>query len=146
MDIRYATLADIPNILPLLEQLGYPTTAENLADRMRAYTDQEHYAVLVAEMDHQIVGMAALAFSERFVKEGKRCRVEALVVNVAHRRKGVGRALIEHAEELARQKGCASMGLTSGVRRASEGTHDFYRSLGYANEGEHAQVYLRKDL
>ena len=146
MNIRHAIPTDIPHMLPLLEQLGYPTTAEGLADRMRVYADQEHYAVLVAEVDHQIVGIVALIFSEHFTKKGKRCRVEVLVVDAAYRRMGIGRALIEHAEELARQKGCTSMGLTSGMRRAGEGTHDFYRSLGYANEGERAQVYLRKDL
>ena len=31
--IRYATITDIPELLPLLEQLGYPTSKSVLTDR-----------------------------------------------------------------------------------------------------------------
>lgn len=36
--------------------------------------------------------------------------------------------------------------LTSGIRRANEGTHQFYNNLGYKNDGYMAKLYLRKEL
>lgn len=38
------------------------------------------------------------------------------------------------------------IGLTSGMRRANEGTHEFYKKLGYKNEGAMAKLYLRKEI
>jgi hypothetical protein len=36
--------------------------------------------------------------------------------------------------------------LTSGLRRAKAGSHEFYKNLGYKNEGYMAKLYLRKEL
>ncbi|STX83883.1 acetyltransferase [Legionella donaldsonii] len=49
-------------------------------------------------------------------------------------------------EEFARKFSPCIIDLTSGLRRAKEGSHDFYKSLGYQNEGHMAKLYLRKML
>jgi len=36
--------------------------------------------------------------------------------------------------------------LTSGFRRKKDGSHEFYKALGYANEGYMAKLYLRKEF
>lgn len=81
-----------------------------------------------------------------FLFSRKRARIEALVVDPTYRRKGIGKALINSAEEHAKKQKCATIDLTSGVKRAQMGTHDFYKALGYNNEGPRAKVYLRKEL
>lgn len=62
------------------------------------------------------------------------------------RGQGIGRQLMEEAENLARSKGCKIIELTSGLRRAKEGTHEFYKALGYQNEGQMAKLYLCKKM
>jgi GNAT superfamily N-acetyltransferase len=62
--------------------------------------------------------------------------VEELMVDEHHRRSGVGRQLIEHAEEWARTIGAAYLALAS--RRAGP----FYLALGY----EDSAAYYKKTL
>lgn len=146
MIIRPATLEDASFLLPLMEQLGYPLSLKALQGRIKKYSDHHSYHVLVAEKNHNLLGFIALAFHEFFVFEGKRCRIEGLIVDDKHRGHGVGRHLIQQAEILAKQEGCLLIELTSGLRRAKDGSHEFYRALGYENDDITGKLYLRKDL
>ena len=47
------------------------------------------------------------------------------------RRQGVGRGLMTHVEEWARQQGCEVVRLTSSSTRAA--AHRFYERIGYTN-------------
>jgi len=49
-------------------------------------------------------------------------------------------------EELAKQSSPCIIDLTSGLRRKKDGTHEFYKSLGYQNKGYMAKLYLRKEI
>jgi hypothetical protein len=45
-------------------------------------------------------------------------------------------------EAIAAQHAPVIIELTSGLRRASDGSHAFYKRLGYQNEGPAAKLYL----
>ena len=49
------------------------------------------------------------------------------------RRQGAGRALLEEAERLARERGCWQLTLESGYQRRE--AHAMYEAFGMANEG-----------
>jgi len=49
-------------------------------------------------------------------------------------------------EAFAEQFSPVIIDLTSGARRAADGSHEFYKNLGYANEGPKAKLYFRKML
>ncbi|XVN42358.1 MAG: hypothetical protein RCG15_06990 [Candidatus Rickettsia vulgarisii] len=53
---------------------------------------------------------------------------------------------MEFVEEIARKNRPAIIDLTSGLRRKEEGSHEFYKCLGYKNEGSMAKLYLRKEI
>ena len=53
---------------------------------------------------------------------------------------------MEFVEEIARSFCPVIIDLTSGLRRAKDGTHGFYKKLGYNNEGSMAKLYLRKEI
>ena len=40
----------------------------------------------------------------------------------------------------------SELGYPTTLRRAQDGTHDFYKRIGYKNEGHMAKLYLRKEL
>lgn len=47
--MRQATLKDIEALLPLYEDLGYPTTASSLAECLEIILSQPYYGCLLAE-------------------------------------------------------------------------------------------------
>lgn len=146
MIIRHADLSDVPSLLPLLEQLGYPTSLEALTVRFKHFLQNAGYGVVVCEMNDNIIGFVAWSKSDLFVLDSVRFHIEAIVVASDHRGKGIGKKLMELVEEIARPHSPAIIDLTSGLRRAKDGSHEFYKSLGYKNEGHMAKLYLRKEL
>jgi len=57
------------------------------------------------------------------------CRLTALVVGEAARRRGLGRALVERVKAEARRLGCDRLEVTSSVH--GEDAHAFYARLGF---------------
>ncbi len=49
-------------------------------------------------------------------------------------------------EKIAKKYSPVIIDLTSGLRRAKDGSHEFYKSIGYQNEGHMAKLYLRKEI
>jgi len=91
-----------------------------------------------------IVGSVMTAF------DGTACRVLSVGVLPAWRRRGLGRALLEAAERLARDRGAVELRLEVGVENA--GAIEFYKRLGYKidgvlpayyGDGEHAYAMRR---
>jgi len=63
--------------------------------------------------------------------EDRQLRMRQLAVDANFRNKGVGKALVHKAEELAKERGFSRMTL-----HARESVLDFYDRLGYRRQGE----------
>nr|WP_280956250.1 GNAT family N-acetyltransferase [Candidatus Odyssella thessalonicensis] len=134
-------------LLPLLNQLGYPVTEQDLKRRLTTFLAQRGQGIAIACHEKgSIVGLIAWSKSHLLLKDKVRYHIEALVVDTHYRKQGIGQKLMQYLESLALQGEPAIIDLTSGVRRAPEGTHDFYKRLGYHNEGAMAKIYLRKEI
>lgn len=97
-------------------------------------------------MNNKIVGFVAFSRSHLLVSDAVRIHIEGIAVDKMYRDQNIGKLLMEFVENYARQFSPAIIDLTSSLRRASEGTHEFYKKLGYKNEGLMAKLYLRKEL
>lgn len=99
---------------------------------------------LVAERDGRVVGYVLTQATVRAATPLTVARsylvVEELAVDPAVRRGGVGRALMDAAEALARRLGLPRVELE--VRAWNDGAARFYAALGYAP----ASTRLRRDL
>lgn len=142
--IRNATLDDVPALVPLLNDLGYPTTESALKKHFTHFISQHGYGIAVAVLKGNVVGFVAWSLSFFFVSNTTRFRIEGLLVDDRYRGLGVGKKLMQHVEDIAQSKSPAVVELTSGKRRAIDGAHTFYKNLGYKNEGLTEKVYLRK--
>ena len=99
--------------------------------------DDPRTLVLVVETaERGIVGYLLGTSHLTFFANGPVVWVEELMVDENNRRSGVGRSLMEHAEEWARSIGAAYLALAS--RRAGP----FYLALGY----EDSAVFYKKTL
>jgi len=82
--------------------------------------------LLVAVAGAEIVGSVMVGY------DGHRGSVNYLAVLPAHRRAGVGRALMAAAERVLREAGCPKLNLQiRGTNRVAVG---FYESLGYTQD------------
>lgn len=144
--LRKAEIKDIPPMASLMGQLGYPQKPETLLDRYSVYTQQKHYGLIIAEYREDIIGLLAWSHSFLFVSDKVRFHIEALIVDKAFRSNGIGKKLVDHVENYAKTFTPCVIDLTSGIRRAGDGTHDFYKALGYQNDDFMAKLYFRKEM
>jgi len=146
LKIREATDKDTPALLPLLDELGYPVSFKDFNIRFKRFLQNPGYGVALCEMDKQIAGLVAWSRSSLFVSDSTRFHIEGLVVASRYRGQGIGKMLMKFVEDIAKESSPAIIDLTSGLRRAKAGSHEFYKNLGYKNEGYMAMLYLRKEL
>ena len=128
--IRPAAPADATAIARLLTQLGYPTTTDEARIRLDAIADAAPMdRVIVAELDGRVVAVMTLHLVPELHRARPNGRVTALVVDEAVRGRGIGRKMMEEAEQIFRADGAGILELTSNMRRAD--AHRFYERLGY---------------
>ncbi len=138
---RPMTRADIPRSAPLLAQLGYRLTLEEIERRFAAVTATPDHLLLAAETQGRVVGLLH-AFARPAIENPREAVVQAIVVDAAFRGAGVGKALMAAAERWGREQGCPSVVLSSNITRAP--AHAFYKALGYRVAA--TSYVLRKDL
>jgi GNAT superfamily N-acetyltransferase len=132
--IRRALPVDAPAIAPLLGQLGYPSTAEDVAARFArvagSETDEAWLAVDPDEADAEaVIGFASGHVRWAYELDVPVAQLTALVVAETNRGTGAGRALVATFEEWAVAAGAARATVSSSFRRT--GAHAFYERLGY---------------
>ncbi len=96
---------------------------------------EKNYQYFVAEEDSQILGFAGLAWYD-IPSKGLISWVEEVVVDEKARGKGVGKALMNKVLELADEKGCSQVKLTTG-NPAAKG---LYEKLGFIKKEENCFV------
>ncbi len=128
--IRAARLSDAGDIAHLTTQLGYDLTEADAADRLSRLLLRDDQQFFVADVDGCAVGWVHVVFAE-YVDAEPFVVIGGLVVDQNHRRLGIGRALMDHAEVWARERGCSMVRLSSSATRSA--AHRFYENLGYAN-------------
>jgi GNAT superfamily N-acetyltransferase len=128
MDVREATLSDAAALAALSTQLGYPSTPEEMTERLRALRERAANAVLVAEEDGAVAGWLHVC-TMLFLESPPFAEVAGLVVDEAHRGKGVGKLLLEAAARWAAERGYDKLRVRSNVVR--EDAHRFYEREGF---------------
>src|ERR1041384_3150938 len=128
--VRAARLSDAEGIVHLTAQLGYEVDASAVPDRLSRILAQPDHRFVVAERDGCLVGWLHASVWD-LVETGAFVVIGGLVVDRSHRREGIGRALLAHAEEWAVEQGCSIVRLWSSMARTE--AHRFYEHLGYTN-------------
>lgn len=140
MNIRTGEMADSGAIAALLTDLGYPTTAAQVAASLPRQLTHPDAALLVAVENEAVIGVMALNFIPQLALAGDFCRISYFCVASEARSQGVGAALEAAACDLARTRGCDRMEVHCHSRR--EQAHRFYYRQGYTESPK----YLKKLL
>ncbi|MBE2166403.1 GNAT family N-acetyltransferase [Acinetobacter oleivorans] len=140
MNIRTAKWEDTQAICDLLKQMGYPQPLTLIQEKFEILHNDANSQILVAEEKGKICGFLSLYFIPQIALEGDFAKICYLCVDENMRSKGVGRLLLQEAEQQAKRRGCDRMELHSGVQRPL--AHQFYLREGYIE----APKYFRKAL
>jgi GNAT superfamily N-acetyltransferase len=132
LTVRDAGVADAHAIADLLGQLGYPTQSSTVSARLERLVIVGD-RVVVADLDGRAVGLAHLQVAPAIELDGPVAKIGALVVDEAHRGRGIGRALVDALEDEARTRGCGVLFLTTADGR--DDAHAFYERLGLEQTG-----------
>ena len=149
--VRACGLADVSAVLHVHAQrdasrddVGIPAVTEvehTTWARMMARMD---LTVYLAELDSEPVGTATLLLLPNLTY---RCApsafVEAVVVALDHRRKGIATTIMRQILADTRVAGCNKIQLLSHKRHATDGAHRLYTSLGFEAEAEGFRLYHR---
>ena len=140
VSIRRAKIGDAGPLAGLMTELGYPTTADEMADRLRSILPHGDYLVAVALNNGQVVGAIGALIGYYLEKNGCFGRVIALSVASGHRGRGFGASLLARTESWLRARGAATCIVNSSTHRTI--AHRFYRREGYQTTG----LRFQKDL
>ena len=137
--IRLAEERDVPRIVELYRELTITDSKvehsrnPSLADYLRVFAEirvDPKQKLFVAELQGEVVGTIELLIIPNLSHNGTPFAfLENLIVTEKHRRRGLGRMLLEHAVRLAEESGCHMVELCSDVRRKE--AHKLYSSMGF---------------
>jgi ribosomal protein S18 acetylase RimI-like enzyme len=145
--LRPATTADVSSLTELVNA-AYGHYVDRLGGPPRPMTDDyaqvvQTHRVTVAERGGEIVGLIVLALDDTEVT------IDNVAVHPAQQGTGVGRALLEHAEEVARREGFRRLHLYTHERMTENLA--LYGRIGYVEyerrrHGQAEIVHMRKAL
>jgi GNAT superfamily N-acetyltransferase len=129
IEIRPCTSDDAFAVSTLLGEMGYTVSIRQATEHVAELSKTGADPVFLAVAEGQILGLLALHLCRMLQYASPIVRVTALVVDRRARRRGVGKLLMERAEQIGSAAGCEFVELTSAMDR--EEAHAFYRSIGY---------------
>lgn len=133
--IRKAKMDDAKAIAELSLQMDHDMTEAEALERLTNILEDKKQTLLVAEVDGKVQGYNSVSANYELLN-GVQARIEGLVVNESIRGLGLGRKLMEKAEEWAKEQGSKSMKLASNSKRIE--AHKFYEKIGYTRAKEQA--------
>lgn len=129
--VRILEKNDYEELAVLMEELGYPSSVRDIAERFDELGNHPDYASLVAVKNGKVVGFSGLCRMHYFELTGTYTRILAFVVSSAVRKQGVGSILLQASEKWAAENGCSGITLNSGNRPERQAAHAFYTANGY---------------
>lgn len=127
-EIRAAKPSDAARLVELIRYLGHDIDEKSVRKNLSALKKASE-TPLVATLGNQVIGLCGVSARVMIHREAPIGRISPLVVAAEAQGHGVGRMLVEAAEDWMRKQGCHLVEVTSNDRRAE--AHAFYRHMGY---------------
>lgn len=132
--IRTAEDRDAEAIAALTETWGHPLSRDEVRVKIRSFAQTASHQFLVAEMAGATIGFAAMNTALSPGRPAKIGTISGMAVAPQYQRRGVGRRLVESAEDWFRSQGASYTRVTTASHR-TESAHRFYPALGYRQTG-----------
>jgi GNAT superfamily N-acetyltransferase len=126
--LRDAKPSDAGRLTALIRYLGHAIEEKTVRNNLVAL-NKAGETPLVATVANDVVGLCGVSARVMIHRDAPIGRISPLVVAEEAQGHGLGRMLVEAAEQWMRRKGCKLVEVTSNDRRAE--AHAFYRHMGY---------------
>jgi len=127
--IRKAKVNDYSACLPLFTLLYHGDTGPNFKIIFEEFINNEDSIVLLAEHSGKVIGILVGSYHLDIDWEGNVARIDALIVDRAFRRMGIGRRLVRYFITKAKNGGCKAV--RSRVNRKNTIAQFFYKNQGF---------------
>lgn len=141
LSIRLARIRDFEQLGILYQQLNPedPVFSEHELNELENILTTSHLKLIVAAQGQKLLGTCYLNLIPNLSRGAQAyALIENVIVDEAHRRQGIGRALIQKAITLARDAGCYKLMLLSG--RKNETVENFYENCGFDQDAKQAYI------
>ncbi len=130
INIRHATTKDASDISGLSNQLGYPANPKETLDRLNMLLSSENHVVIVANLSEGTIIGWIHVFKAQRLESGVFAEIGGFIVSEKFQGKGIGRKLLQEAENWAHQKKIVKLRVRSKIAR--EDAKNFYSNMNFA--------------
>jgi GNAT superfamily N-acetyltransferase len=135
MKLQLLSIMALPEVIALLSFLNPSVCEETLRLRYeKILREYPNYLVLGAYIDGRLAGLTGIWHGTK-IWCGDYMEVDNLVVHPEYRARGVGTALVQRVEQMAREKGCNIVVLDSYTN--NHPSHRLYHRMGCEIWGFH---------
>jgi len=155
MEFRKAKKEDLSQVVEIMEQIQRlheearpeifkSKTKEQIEQEALELIEDEKEYVIIAVNDGEVCGILMCNLKDvknhRNLKDSKSLWIDELGVNEKYRKLGIGKQLMKHAEELAKELKCKT--ITLNCWSFNENALRFYEKQGMVNQ----RIIMEKDM
>ena len=131
-EFEYKDKTAIQRLLGILT--GREMSESDLRNRLDFIAFSSIDSLYVYDVDGSVIGLLGFRIRENIEENSRYGEISVLVVDTNYQKQGIGKQLIEFAEQLAQKSNCKGTWLVSGFGR-EEKAHQFYKTNGYVSTG-----------
>jgi len=131
-EFEYKDMSDIQRLFGILTDTEI--SESDLINRLDFINNSSIDFLYVYDLNGSVIGLLGFRIRENIEENSRYGEISVIVVDLNYQKQGIGKQLIEFAEQLAKDFNCKGTWLVSGFGR-EEKAHQFYKSLGYVSTG-----------
>lgn len=126
---------DLESLTALMTDLGYPSSIEEMEERMKKIQSQSNCFTFVATINEKVVGMIGVRQNFTYTTNRIITQISALVTKKEYQGQGIGKELIKFIEEWTGSNESDFLYLTSAIKEERINAHEFYKKNGFEVTG-----------
>ncbi|HEY9103483.1 GNAT family N-acetyltransferase [Chitinimonas sp.] len=142
VQLRPMSVTDAKAVAELLSEQGPVLTVDDIAERFSRLATTQEQLVCVAELEGWIVGLCQV-HGIRAIAGESHAEISTLAVAGGFQRRGIGRQLVERAQDWALAAGYPLLRLGDKASRTE--AHRFFEAIGFVR-GEACYPFVRQVL
>lgn len=127
--IRRMKTEDAGDVARLAEQLGYPNSLEQVRHRIGSIIDSQQDEAFIAVSEDGVVAGWIHVFAAMRLESEPFAEIGGIIIDSEYRSRGIGKKLLEHAENWAARNYLTKLRVRSRISRKD--AHRFFRSFGF---------------